>query len=72
MEGSQGQDAEWVQKLIRDFQDKLTCGLYETIYDLGAPTRDTLMEGQARACVSAFLEMADMPAGMEMDSFLSV
>jgi hypothetical protein len=71
MEGSQGQDAEWVQKLIRDFQDKLTCGLYETIYDLGAPTRDTLMEGQARACVSAFLEMADMPAGMEMDSFLS-
>ena len=71
MENSQGQAADWVQTLMRDFQDKLTCGLYETIYGLDASSRDTLMEGQARACVSAFLELADMPAGMELDAFLS-
>ncbi len=61
---------EWVQVLIREFQDKLTCGLYEAIYGLEQRTVDTLMHAQARSCVGAFLELGTLRTPMTLDEFL--
>jgi hypothetical protein len=70
MEEPQSQTAEWVENLLRDFQDKLTCGLYETLYTMDDSSVDTLMEGQARTCVSAFVDLTSMSVPMDLDSFL--
>ena len=66
----QSKAADWVENLIRDYQDKLTCGLFETIYSLDGPALDTVMEGQARTCVGAFLDLTALPIPMEIDGFL--
>jgi len=63
---------DWVQELIRDFQDKLTCGLYEAIYSLDTPNVETLMKAQARSCVGAFLELGTLQVPMPLDEFLKV
>jgi hypothetical protein len=62
--------ADWVQQLIRDFQDKLTCGLYDAIYSLDQPNVDTLMRAQARTCVAAFLDLGTLRLPMPLDEFL--
>ncbi len=67
---AQEQAAEWVENLTRDFQDKLTCGLYETLYSLDDSTVNTLMEGQARSCVTAFTSLTGLSGPMDLDSFL--
>ena len=67
---SSATDADWVQGLMRDYQDKLTCGLYEAIYRLKDGALETLMRDQAHSCVAAFLELTDLPAHMELDAFL--
>jgi hypothetical protein len=64
------QAAEWVQALMRDFQDQLTCGLYEAIYSLDPPSVATLMQAQARTCVATFLKFADIRLPMDLDEFL--
>jgi hypothetical protein len=70
MENAEGQTADWVQNLMRDFQDKLVCGLYEAIYSLDESSQDTLMKGQARTCVAAYLDLTKLPSPMDLDSFL--
>ena len=66
----QGEAAEWVENLMRDFQDKLTGGLFETIYKMDDAAVDTLMEGEARTCVSAFIDLTSMDVPMDLDAFL--
>jgi len=66
----QGEPAEWVENLKRDFQDKLIGGLFETIYKMDDAAVDTLMEGEARTCVSAFIDMKSMSVPMDLDAFL--
>ena len=66
----QGEAAEWVENLMRDFQDKLTGGLFETIYKMDDGAVDTLMEGEARTCVSAFIDLTSMDVPMDLDAFL--
>jgi hypothetical protein len=61
---------DWLQELIRTFQDKLTCGLYDAIYGLEPPAVDTLMRAQARTCVGAFLELGTLRTPMPLDEFL--
>jgi len=61
---------DWVEVLVRDFQDKLTHGLYEAIYQLDDASVDALMEGQARTCVSAFTALAGLQTPMDLDAFL--
>jgi hypothetical protein len=61
---------DWLQELIRDFQDTLTCGLYEAIYRLEQPGVETLMQAQARTCVGAFLQLGTLPNVMPLDAFL--
>jgi len=70
MDQPQGEAAEWVENLMRDFQDKLTGGLFETIYKMDDAAVDTLMEGEARTCVSAFIDLTSMSVPMELDAFL--
>ncbi len=70
MDQPQGEAADWVEKLMRDFQDKLTGGLFETIYKMDDAAVDTLMEGEAQTCVSAFIDLTSMSVPMGLDSFL--
>jgi len=70
MDSSPTEAADWVQGLIRDYQDKLTCGLYEAIYRLEDGAMDALMQGQARTCVGAFVQLTGLPAHMEIGAFL--
>ncbi len=70
MKDQQGDPAEWVQELVRDYQDTLTCGLYEAIYRLDDAAVERLMHAQARTCVGAFLEFADLSPPMTLDDFL--
>ena len=68
---SDHQQKDWLQQLIRDFQDKLTCGLYEAIYDLDQPIVERLMQAQARSCVGAFLDLGTLrQVPMSLDDFL--
>ena len=71
MQHAEGQEPDWVQVVIRNYQDKLTGGLYESIYQMDGPCVDALMEGQARTCVAAFVPLAGLPARMELDDFLN-
>ena len=69
MKGSENA-GDWVEVLMRDYQDKLTHGLYEAMYGLDGASIDALMEGQARTCVSAFVELAGLPVPMDLGAFL--
>jgi hypothetical protein len=60
---------ESVDEELRCYQDRLTCGLYEAIYDLDDASRDTVMKRQAQTCVAAFLDLAGLPTPMDLDSF---
>lgn len=70
MADTEAPPATWAEDLIRDYQDKLTCGLYDAIYRLDGPSVDALMEAQARTCVGAFLELGTLKAPMSLDDFL--
>jgi len=61
---------DWVQELMRDFQDKLTCGLYDAIYKLEQGSVENLMRAQAHSCVGAFLELGTLRAPLSLDAFL--
>jgi predicted hydrocarbon binding protein len=70
MDESQGQAPDWIQQLIRDYQDILTCGLYEAIYTLDDRSVETLMRAQGRTCAGAFLKLSDLHSPMALDDFL--
>ncbi|HEU4758452.1 MAG TPA: hypothetical protein VFT91_00585 [Dehalococcoidia bacterium] len=61
---------DWLAPLVRDFQDRLTCGLYESIYRLNGNALDSLMRGQAHACVAGFIDLAELPVPLSVDDFL--
>ena len=67
---SEVEPAEWVEKLMRDYEDKLTCGLFESIYELDGDSVNALMSGLAKTCASAFIDLAGLPVPMELDAFL--
>ncbi len=70
MGDARDQQPDWVSDLIRDYQDKLTCGLYEAIYALDRPSVERLMQAQARTCVAAFLELGTLRAPTSLADFL--
>ncbi|MCH7510770.1 MAG: hypothetical protein IIB19_00225 [Chloroflexi bacterium] len=70
MDKPPGEAGEWVETLTRDFQDRLTGGLFETIYKMDDAAVDTLMEGEAQTCVSAFVDLTGLSVPMSLDSFL--
>jgi hypothetical protein len=58
------------EKLIRDFQDRITRGAYEGIYALDEAARDGVMQCQAHACVRAFTELYQISDDLDLDGFL--
>jgi hypothetical protein len=66
----EGEPAESVQQLMQAYQDKLTGGLYESIYRLDAASLDALMQGQARTCATAFIDLTGLSTPMDLDTFL--
>lgn len=63
--------ATWVQDVMRDFQDKLTRGLYEAIYALDPPSTHALMCAQGRACSAGFLELAGLRGPLSLEELLN-
>lgn len=58
------------EKLVRDFQDRITRGTFDGVYGLGDADRDHVMECQARACTEAFVDLYRIPAELDLDGFL--
>lgn len=70
MEKAEGEAAEWVQNMMRDYQNKLTRGLFETIYEADAPCADGIMDGLAKSCVAAFIDLSSIDVPMDLGAFL--
>ncbi len=58
------------EKLVRDFQDRITSGTYTGIYALDAASLDDVMECQAESCAQAFVELFQISDDLELDEFL--
>lgn len=71
MDATKDTTPDWVANLIRDFQDKITCGLYEAVYELEGQPLEHLMKRQAHACGAAFLGLFEFPEHMDIDAFLA-
>jgi len=69
MDNQQAKIDDSVDEELRVYQDKLTCGLYEAIYNLDDASLDGIMQCQAQTCVAAFLDLAGLPTPMDLDSF---
>ena len=63
-------DADWVERLMAQYRDRLTGAVFDGIYQLeGEPLR-TVMDTQADACMQAFVALHEIPAGLDLDAFL--
>jgi hypothetical protein len=58
------------EKLVRDFQDRITRGSYDGIYALDEQSLDRVMECQAQACVGAYTELYQISEDLDLDAFL--
>jgi len=61
---------DWIEQLLRSFQDEITKGAYEGLYALQDEARDRVMRSQAEACVHAFTELFAIPRELGLDEFL--
>ncbi len=61
---------DWVTELMRSFQDRITGGLLHGVYQLEGEPLERVLGAQARACVDAFVELADIPADLDYDGLL--
>jgi hypothetical protein len=59
-----------VDKIVREFQDRILHGTYDGIYELDEPALETVMECQASSCARAFAELYQIPADLDLDGFL--
>jgi len=61
---------DWIEQLMRDYQDRLTRGLYDGISQLPEQELDRVMQCQAHACVQEFVKLYDLPEHLDLDAFL--
>lgn len=59
-----------IEKMVRDFQDRIVRGAYDGIYGLESPALDRVMECQASECVVAFTELYGISDALDLDAFL--
>ncbi len=59
-----------VEKMVRDFQDRIVAGTYAGVYRLGESELDQVMECQAAACAVAYAELYQLPADLGLDELL--
>ena len=62
---------DWIEELTRDYQDTITRGAYDGIYQLREQQLDGVMTCQAQACVEAFVKLYDLPEQLGLDTFLT-
>jgi len=61
---------DWVEKLIREYQDRITRGAYEAVWRLEPDAREQILRAQARSCVDAFSDLYAIEGPLELDAFL--
>lgn len=59
-----------VDKLVRDYQDRITQGSFVGIYALDEASQDRVMECQAESCAQAFVELFEIPDDLDLEGFL--
>jgi hypothetical protein len=62
--------ADWVERLMAEYRDRLTGGLFAGIYQLEGEPLQTVMDAQADTCMQAFIALHDIPADLDLDAFL--
>jgi len=59
-----------VDRMVRDFQDRITRGTFDGVYGLEQKALDHVMQCQAAACVVAFRALYQISADLDLDAFL--
>ncbi len=59
-----------LEKMVRDFQDRIVRGTYDGVYRLEAPALDRVMECQASECVTAYTQLYGITDDLDLDAFL--
>jgi hypothetical protein len=59
-----------VDKLVRDYQDRITQGSFAGIYALDEASQDRVMECQAESCAQAFVELFQISDDLDLEGFL--
>lgn len=67
MDNKQAQVDEELDAMLQEYQDKLTHGIYEAIYDLDEASFESIMRCQAHTCVDAFLDFSGVPSRMSLE-----
>lgn len=68
--GLQTKPADWIEELKREFQDDITRGTFSGLMKLEHEQLDPVMECQAQACMESFVKLYDLPAHLDLDTFL--
>jgi hypothetical protein len=59
-----------VEKIVRDYQDRITRGAYRGLEALDDSSLDRVMECQAEECVRAFVDLYQISDELDLDAFL--
>ena len=59
-----------VERMVRDFQDRITTGTWQGVCAIDEAARDKVLECQAASCVRAFAELYQIPRDLDLDTFL--
>ena len=59
-----------LEKMVRDFQDRIVRGSYDGIYRLEGRALDCVMECQATECATAYTELYGIADVLPLDAFL--
>lgn len=59
-----------VERMVRDFQDRITAGTWEGVCAVDEAARDQVLACQAASCVRAFAELYQIPRDLGLDAFL--
>jgi hypothetical protein len=63
-------DESVVDRMVRDFQDRITTGTWQGVCAIDEGARDKVLECQAASCVRAFAELYRIPRDLDLDAFL--
>jgi hypothetical protein len=63
-------DESVVERMVRDFQDRIFSGTWKGICKIDDAARDQVLECQAASCVKAFAELYRIPRDLELNEFL--
>ena len=59
-----------VEKMVRDFQDRIVAGTFAGLREIDREAHDHVMECQAASCAEAFVELYNIPAELDLDGFI--